>query len=404
MRYPKASSSTRAPDNADLYIETPESLTALVTQLAHSPWLAIDTEFLREKTYRARLCLLQLSAPGIVACIDPLALADLRELNHLLCNSRITKVLHAAHQDLEILYQTFGELPSPVFDTQIAAALLGQGDQIGYGPLVAEVLGVNLEKGHARTDWSKRPLDMAQLTYAANDVRYLGELYSHQQAALQSLGRLEWLHEESCKLVDPNSYKTNPEEVWKRMKGIQNLQGVALSIAQALGAWRERQAIAKDRPRRWIIPDETLLEIARKAPASHAELQHIRSLPGKVAKQHGDAILKVTADAKKRPASEWPVLRERWVLDIEQEKLAERLMAKVREEADRLSISPPLLATRREIERLASGQTDLPLMKGWRVNVVGHILHQIIQEHASSSLQGELAPGSFAPQNTSTTN
>lgn len=400
MRDPETSTTDLPPENADIYIETPAGLSALVNQLADAPWLAIDTEFLREKTYRARLCLLQVGAPGIVACIDPLVLEDLNELRPLLSNRRITKILHAAHQDVEILYQTFGEIPSPIFDTQVAAALLGQGDQVGYGPLVADVLGVNLEKGHARTDWSKRPLDTAQLNYAANDVRYLGELYSQQDAMLRALGRLDWLYEESGKLLNPASYQTNPEDVWKRLKGIQSLQGVSISIAQALAAWREQLAIARDRPRRWIIPDETLLEIAREAPTTPAELQRIKNLPEKIAKHHGEMLLKTVTRGKDRPTSEWPILQERLILDSEQEALAGKLLAKMRQEAHRLSISAPLLATRREIERFACGETNLPILQGWRAKAVGHLLDQARQTLVRSNHQSDSAPHATLENNT----
>lgn len=371
--------SPRVPNAEDLYIDTPEALAALASRLTDAPWLAIDTEFLREKTYRARLCLIQLAAPGIVACVDPLVLPDIDALRPILCNKGITKILHAAHQDLEILYQLWGEIPMPVFDTQIAAALLGQGEQIGYGRLVAEAIDVTLDKGHARTDWSQRPLDPAQIHYAADDVRYLGELYAQQHTALSARGRLSWLGDDFRRLGDPDTYTTDPEAVWHRLNGVHHLQGVQLSIAQSLAAWRERQAQVADRPRRWILADEPLIDIARRPPASRDMLQRIRGLPDAVVGRHGDTLLRLVAEARERPESEWPILADRLALSPEQEALADLLMATLRLEARRQDIAPAMLATRRELEHLASGKTDLPVMQGWRAHVVGHALRAVIE-------------------------
>ncbi|OBS08037.1 ribonuclease D [Acidihalobacter prosperus] len=369
----------RVPNEQDLYVDTPDALATLAERLNDTPWLAVDTEFLREKTYRARLCLIQIAAPGIVACIDPLALPDLDPLRPLFRAPGVVKVLHAARQDLEILYQLWDEIPAPVFDTQIAAALLGHGEQIGYGRLVAETLDVTLEKGHARTDWSQRPLDPAQIHYAADDVRYLGELYAMQHSALVARGRLSWLDDDFRRLGEPATYVTDPEDAWRRLKGVNHLQGVQLSIARALAAWRERQAMDSDRPRRWILADEPLLDIARRAPASRPALQQIRGLPETVVARHGEALLEIVALAVARPESEWPALDERLVLTPEQEALSDLLMAALRLEAGRQDIAPALLATRRELERLAGGDHDLPVMQGWRAHVVGHTLRAVIE-------------------------
>lgn len=392
---PAGLSAPHIANDEELYIDTPEALATLVSQLSSAPWLAVDTEFLREKTYHARLCLLQLGGPGVVACIDPLALQNLDLLRPLLCNRHITKVLHAARQDLEILYQVLGEMPTPVFDTQIAAAFLGQGEQIGYGRLVAEVLAVSLEKGHARTDWSKRPLDPAQLHYAANDVRYLGKLYTYQHAALSSMGRLTWLNEYFSKLCDHESYRISPEDRWRRLKGIRTLRGAALAIAQDLAAWREIQARAADRPRRWILADEPLLDIARRTPTTPNDLQHIHGLPRSFAKRHGDAILELVAKARSRPAATWPVLHEPLTIDTGRAALADQLMATLRYEAQRQAISPALLATRSEIEKLACGETDLPVMQGWRAEVVGKALRAVLRNSANAHSQGQGALGTI---------
>lgn len=358
----------------DLYIETPEALAALCRRLAGSPWLALDTEFIRERSYRARLCLLQIASPDLVACIDPLALPDLAPLRGLLAAADTVKVLHAAHQDLEILYQLYGEVPTPVFDTQIAAALLGQGDQIGYGRLVADLLGIELAKDHARTDWAQRPLDPAQVRYAADDVRYLGEIYLAQHERLAALGRGDWLEDDFRRLSDPASYRVDPQAQWKRLRGIQHLRGRQLCAAQALAAWREQLAQDADRPRRWILADDVLVDLARRMPRNAAALARIRGLPERTLERHGDTLVDLFEQARKRPESECPQAAERLVLTPDQEALADLLMATLRVEAQRQNIGPAMLATRRELERLAVGETDLPVLRGWRAKLVGDTL------------------------------
>ena len=358
----------------DLYVDTPDTLITLCERLAGTPWLALDTEFIRERTYRARLCLIQVASAELVACIDPLALPDLDPLRELLSAPDTVKVLHAAHQDLEIFHQLFGAVPAPVFDTQIAAALLGLGEQMGYGRLVAELLGVELEKGHARTDWAQRPLDPEQVSYAADDVRYLGEIYLEQRERLAALGRSDWLDEDFRRLSDPASYALDPQTQWTRLRGIQHLRGRQLCAAQALAAWREELAQQADRPRRWILADEVLVDLARRMPCDTAALGRLRGLPERTLERHGSAILELLEQARARPEEDCPQPAERLVLTPDQEALADLLMATLRIEAGRQHIGPAMLATRRELERLASGADDLPVLRGWRAKLVGDTL------------------------------
>lgn len=373
-----SSAGTRAARADDLYVDTPEALGALTARLDGTPWVALDTEFLREKTYRARLCLLQLSAPGIVACIDPLALADLAPLQQLLLNPGIVKILHAARQDLEILHQLWGSIPMPVFDTQIAAALLGPTDQIGYGRLVADLLGIELDKGHARTDWSRRPLAPAQLHYAADDVRYLGEVYAIQRDALEAHGRQAWFEDECRRLGEPSTYETDPQDAWLRLKGVYRLQGAQLGAAKALAAWREVEAVRTDRPRRWILADEPLLDIARHMPDTPETLGKIHNLPPSTLRRHGAALIEAAARARMQPREAWPILPARPQLDDAQSILAERLMEMLRRASESANIAPAMLATRREIERAATGETDLPVMRGWRAELLGDELRAFV--------------------------
>ena len=362
-----------------LYIDTTDQLAALCERLQRHDWLTLDTEFLREKTYRPRLCLLQVANPEVIACIDPLALDDLSPLLEVLYDSGITKVLHAAHQDLEIFFEMRGSLPAPVFDTQVAATLLGHGDQIGYGNLVKAELGVELDKAHARTDWCHRPLDDAQLDYAADDVRYLRDIYLNQRRQLAELGREQWLQADFNELIDPARYSNPPEAAWLRVKGSNRLRGVQLAVLQALAAWRAEQAQQNNRPRRWILKDEVLLDLAKQMPADEARLRRIRGLEDGSVQRHGANLLKLIAAARQLPKEQWPTLKEGQRLPPEQEPLVDVLMALLRERCQQQRISPSAVAGRRELEQLVLGETDIPLLHGWRAVIAGQSLQALLQ-------------------------
>jgi ribonuclease D len=366
-----------------LYIDTPEQLNALCEQLRRHDWLTLDTEFLREKTYRPRLCLLQVANPEVIACIDPLALEDLTSLLDVLYDPAITKVLHAAHQDLEIFFDLRGELPGPIFDTQIAATLLGHGDQIGYGNLVKAELGIELEKAHARADWCHRPLEAAQLDYAADDVRHLREVYLRQRAQLAELGREQWLQADFDELASPARYRNPPEEAWHRVKGSNRLKGVQLAILQALAAWREVQAQQSNRPRRWILKDEVLLDMAKQMPQTLDRLRRIRGLEDGTVQRHGNALLKLIAEGKQLPREQWPQPKTGTRLPPEQEPLVDIMMALLRDRCQRQRISPSAVAGRRELELMLLGERDIALLHGWRAAIAGDALQAL--------LRGELA-------------
>ncbi len=373
------------------YIDTPEALQALCQQLSQVEWFTLDTEFLRESSYRARLCLLQVATPELVACIDPLPLPDLEPLFELLFDRSITKVLHSAHQDLEIFYDLTGQVPGPIFDTQIAATLLGQGDQVGYGALVKEVVGIELEKGQSRTDWCRRPLDNAQLDYAADDVRHLRQVYLHQRQQLAELGREQWLAEDFAALEDPGRYSNPPQQAWLRIKGSNRLRAGQLAVLQALAAWREQQAKENDKPRRWILKDEVLVDLARILPDKPQQLSKIRGLDDNTLRRHSDTLLAEIARAKQLPKEQWPSPKTGPRLPPEQEPLVDVLMALLRQRCQQQQVSPGAVAGRRELERLVMGEQELNLQQGWRAAVAGEALQRLLNgELALMVIDGQL--------------
>src|SRR3546814_113419 len=239
-------------------IQTPEALAAHAARWAQCAWLTIDTEFVRVDTYYPKLCLVQIGDPERAVCIDTLAFDDLTPLLDVLYAPTSINVFHAASQDLEILVRLRGNCPQPLFDTQIAATLLGIGDQIGYAGLIDKRLGITLDKSLSRTDWARRPLKDAELAYAAADVSHLATIYGALQDELAAAGRLGWLAEDCARLADASHYVTRPEDAWQRLRGLARMDARAQTVAAALAAWRETEAQNRDRPRKWIIDDDAI--------------------------------------------------------------------------------------------------------------------------------------------------
>ncbi|WP_456374115.1 ribonuclease D [Thiolapillus sp.] len=378
---------------AELFIETAAQLHDFVKQMEDSPWLAVDTEFIRERTYYPRLCLIQVANEYTAAAIDPLALDNLEPLRELLLNPAREKVFHAARQDQEIFLHEWGALPQPVFDTQPAAALLGYGDQIGYGKLIQQVLGVELAKDHSRTDWSRRPLDKAQLRYALDDVIYLGQAYIKMKQALKKQGRLEWLKPEFESLSMEATYSLNPMEMWKKVKGRQHLKGIKLAVLQAVAAWREQQALARNLPRRWILKDDVLLEIARRAPVKTSDLEKIRGLDANFIRHNADAVTKRIKKALELPKEQWPRDRFRSSRPTpEQEAILDMLSAALRIIALEAGLSPQAIASRKDLAALLNQEEKSPLLRGWRAQVAGIPLQELLQGKRQMHLeQGKLS-------------
>lgn len=355
-------------------ISTPDALAEVAAQLARGDAIGLDTEFLRERTYRAELCLLQLTTPDGPVCVDPIALPDLGPLGATLAAGP-AKVLHAARQDLEVLLPVVG-LVTPVFDTQVAAALAGFPAQVGYADLVRRVLGHELPKGQTRTDWSRRPLTPEQIVYALDDVRYLLPLRDHLLESIERLGRRPWLEEELRALADPAALATDPDRAWLRLKGLQGLDPGRCTLAQALAAWRERRAIARNRPRGWILDDTALREIVNRVPRTRAALATVPELPEGVVRHSGDELLALIEAAGIDDPP--PPLPRRERPDPAFTALVRRLGELVQQVAGELQLAAEVLATRRDLEQLARGDSDAAVLVGWRRDVVGERLRAAV--------------------------
>jgi ribonuclease D len=371
-------------------ITSAEQLSAAVFRMRGATRLAIDTEFMRERTYYPQLCLVQVASDTDCVLVDPLNGLDLGELLSLLAEPGRIKVVHAARQDLEVLYLAGGRVPLPVFDTQIAAALVGLAPQIGYAELVARRLGHSIDKGQTRTDWSRRPLSPEQLAYAADDVHHLLELHTSLLTELQQRGRRHWLDEDASVYADETLYRTEPAEAWRRLKGIGRLKPAQRAVARELARWREERAIASDRPRGWILHDEALLAIAAAAPRSLDELATVRGLQPTVLRKRGEELLGIVEAARgkdEEPEADLPGRR----LEPDESALVGRLLDEVREESGRLGISAELLATRRDVEALVRDQRDQrdpALLRGWRRGAIGERLLALV---AAAGLQAPVA-------------
>lgn len=342
-------------------------LDAAVASLSGSEAIGVDTEFMRERTYYAQLCLVQLGSGQHAVCVDPLALPSLDALRPLMGAPRPCKILHAARQDLEVLAPAVGTVRN-VFDTQVAAALAGFPAQVGYADLVRQVLGVELHKSQTRTDWSRRPLSAAQIEYALDDVRHLPPLLEQLSQRLEQLGRSAWFAEEMAQIGD-ESFIVDPEQAWLRIKTFADLDADRQRLAQSLAAWRERRAMASDRPRGWILPDAALRDIVLQVPRDAGALERIRELPDGIRANSGPQILElVSAAGVPNPAAPLPQRRRPDTRQLDQ---VARLADLSRRIAGTLQLAPEVLATRRELEALVRGEQDGALLRGWRREAIG---------------------------------
>jgi ribonuclease D len=357
-----------------MIITKQKDLDALCKKLAQKPFITFDTEFLREKTYYPKLCLIQLGDPEKnAAAIDPLVEdLDLEPLYDLLQNEMVLKVFHAGRQDLEILYNLTGELPKPFFDTQVAAMVCGYGDQVGYEALVRDIAKAQVDKSSQFTDWSRRPLSDKQLDYALADVTHLVDVYLSLTKRLEEQGRTEWVFEEEAVLANPKTYSVDPREIWQKVK-IKTPKPKALAILRELAAWREERAQEKDIPRAWVMRDETMAEIAHHAPQDVESLKKIRGFSADLAEHKvGRTILDLVKTGAATPKDDCPQLERREPLQPSLAAALEILKMLLRIQAAEHNVAQKLIASGDELEAIVRGETDVRPMRGWRYDLFGH--------------------------------
>jgi ribonuclease D len=348
-----------------IWIDRNDELPGLASAMAAQSAIGVDTEFLRERTFFPKLCLLQLSVGERIYCVDTLNVGSLEALIPALTAPHTRKLIHAARQDLEALYLASKEVLSPVFDTQIAAACVGLKPQVGYAELVNTLLEVTIPKGQTRTDWSKRPLTREQLDYAADDVLYLSAIDAQLSQRLQQLGREHWVREDCAAIEDRRLYEPDPTQAWERLRGIGQLPPAPRARAKAIAIWRERLARSRDLPRAWILADAALFSIAQGNPASREALERIQPMNDKFA----STLLEALSTAPSADANDAPIQDLRPT--PEQRALADALARIVDARAAELQVSAEVLAPRGELKSLAMGKRESHALTGWRLAEIG---------------------------------
>ena len=355
-------------------ITTTEALNAACAKLSQEDFVAIDTEFMRESTFWPQLCLIQAAGGETEVLIDPLADGiDLAEFFALLANEAVVKVFHACRQDLEIFYHIGeGVIPKPLFDTQIAAMAVGLGDSISYDNLVRAMLDEDLDKGPRFTDWSRRPLSASQSKYALNDVTYLRDLYPDLRDKLEQKNRTAWLAEEMQILVDPATYKMDPQDAWKRLK-FRKTSPRWLAALKAAAIWRETEAQTRDIPRNRIIKDDGLYELAHAAPQSVEALEGLRAVPkGFERSKPAERLIALMQEAMADPKAYAPKVDKPTPPSSNLGPIIELLKVYLRVVAEDAGVAPRLIATVPDLEKLAASDTpDIQAMKGWRKKIFG---------------------------------
>lgn len=371
-----------------MYISTPAQLKALVQQVRGTPLLAVDTEFIREHHYYPQLEIIQIATPEIEAIIDFRATGTLAPFDEILSDPATTKVFHAATQDFEIFVNLTQAVPTPLFDTQVAAAMLGLGAQVGYARLVKNLLQIFLDKSQTLTDWSRRPLSASQIHYALEDVRHLLPVYQILRTKLTQMGRHEWLEEEWLAMADATLYQgTPPSKAYRRIKGMNRLPSRGLLILRELAAWREKEARHRNKAVKMIARDQVLLELARRQPRDMNQLYQIRGLYQREIKRSGSLILKTIEQSKALPRDKWPILPQyRAPMTSQEESLVALMQSWLRARAAEVKIAPNYLSTTAQLKTLVTasprGRAKLPVLRGWRRRLVGEDLLAIIEGRA----------------------
>jgi ribonuclease D len=352
------------------FVDHPDNIHQDITGHAQ---LGVDTEFMREKTYFAQLCLLQISTRDAIYCVDPLVENGQEKFwKQLLAGSW---VVHSARQDIEVVYQTAGAMPREIFDTQIAAGLLGMPAQVGYAGLVKELFDVDMAKSHTRADWTKRPLAEAVLDYAAEDVEYLLPAADVLSEGLDKKGRLDWARQDSELLLDPALYDLSGAQAVDRLKGARNFRGAKRAAAVRLATWREEEAIQRNRPRQWIIRDNVLLDIAYRLPSSQKQLAEIEGISPKLVSRVGAQLLDAVGASQGEENGYQPPRPP----DEVQKALLKEMQAQVAECANDLNLAAETVASKRELSSvIISGDRETRVFTGWRRALIGERLLQLL--------------------------
>lgn len=357
-----------------MLITKQKDLESFCKSIKNEKFITIDTEFLREKTYYPKLCLIQISDKDKNAvAIDPLAKdIDLAPVLKILEDKKILKVFHAARQDLEIFYNMTGKVPAPVFDTQIAAMVCGFGDSVGYSNLVQQITGDTLDKNSQFTNWSIRPLSKKQLDYAISDVTHLVDVYLELSKTLEKQNRTDWVEEENEIQNDPETYRIDTDQVWQRIK-LRSPKPKILVVLQALAKWREEKAQTKDIPKTWLMRDETLADLAAQAPKDAEELKRIRGFPkDKVDQKLGRDILKIIKKALQTNQKTWPKVEKTKRHPKHTQSCVDALKMLLRIQAQENDVAPRLIASSDDLQEIAlDDKADVPALKGWRKKVFG---------------------------------
>ncbi|HEY9211322.1 MAG TPA: ribonuclease D [Ancylobacter sp.] len=366
-------------------ITTTDALTAACERLAHHKFVTVDTEFLRETTFWPKLCVVQIASPDEAVVIDAVADGiDLAPFFALMANEKVLKVFHAGRQDIEIVWHLAGIIPHPVFDTQVAAMVLGHGDSISYDQLVQRINGTVLDKSLRFTDWSRRPLSVAQIAYAEADVTHLRDVYLKLDADLKKRGRADWVGEEMAVLTSPDTYRQEPERAWERLRS-RARKPKDLAVLMEITAWREREAQARDIPRSRILKDDLIGEIASQHPTTPERLAQLRSLPkGFERSRSGDQIIEAVQAGLARDPKTLPRIERERALSNGASATVELLKVLLRLTSEQHGVATKVVATVDDLERIASeDEPDVQALRGWRRELFG--------EHALALKAGRLA-------------
>lgn len=361
-----------------MYISTYEELSAFCERAARFDAIAVDTEFLRERTYHPRLCLVQVATPDECVVIDVIAIDNLAPLAILMRDEGTVKVFHACSQDMEVLNYTLGALPAPIFDTQIAAAFLGERMQTSYNGMVHAFCGVTLPKSESLTDWSRRPLTPEQIEYALDDVRYLIKAYDVIMERLDESGRASWVLDEIKPLTDRSHYVVDRRVAFKRVKRVNSLTRRQLAVARELAAWREARAEYSNIPRKWLMSDEVLIALSKRPPHDAASLRRVRGT-----EQLSDAdvagALSVIARGESCPADKYPfIARTHKPASPELESVIDLMYALIRLVGERSGVATAMIASRDDLVDYVDHPQDSPLREGWRFELVGTLIDDLL--------------------------